>query len=397
VVLGLERVNTVAEDMELLPAAPRIVLVGGTNGKGSVATLTAEILRACELRVGTYLSPHLWNYTERVQVAGADVAEAWLCEAFDAVELARDGVPLTYFEFGTLAALWVFREAALDVAVVEVGLGGRLDATNIVDPDVSVITNIGLDHQQLLGTTRDAIAREKAGILRLGGPAVIGERDPPPALSDAAQGADARWLGRDFDLTTEGSGWRYTDDTEWSLPGPLAPHAYLRDNAACAIAAARTLVPGLGLQHVMDALAATALPGRCQRLPGRPELLLDVGHNPEAARALAGALADSGLPHPRVAVFGMLDDKDAAGYVEALAGQVDAWIVTEMPTPRASSAIALISVLQTRGQQVIARAPSPWDGLVAARDAAGPTGSVLVLGSFHCAGAIPPAGIYSGA
>ena len=394
--LGLERVTAVAEELDLLPAAPRTVLVGGTNGKGSVAVLLSEILRAQELRVGTYLSPHLWCYTERVTVAGEEVAEAWLCEAFAAVEAARDGIPLTYFEFGTLAALWVFREAVLDIAVLEVGLGGRLDATNIVRPDVSVITNIGLDHQDWLGSDRDAIAREKAGILRSGGFAVIGERDPPRALIEATEGVTTRWLGRDFLAVPDGSGWRYSDGMSWSLPEPVVPGAHQQDNAACAIAAARHLLPDLGRQTVVDALAVAALPGRCQQVPGEPALLLDVGHNPEAARALAEVLAVGALPHPRIAVFGMLDDKDAAGYVDVLADQIDAWVAVEMPTPRASSAVALVSVLQTRGLLVIARAPSPWDGLVAARSEAGVGGSVLVVGSFHCAGSIPRAGIYSG-
>jgi dihydrofolate synthase / folylpolyglutamate synthase len=394
--LGLERSAAVAEELELLPCAKRTVLVGGTNGKGSVATYIAEILGLREQRVGTYLSPHLWDFNERVRIAGQPVSNDWLSEAFAAVESARDGIPLTYFEFCTLASMWCFREAVLDVAVLEVGMGGRLDATNIVQPDVSVITNIGLDHQEWLGFDRDSIALEKAGILRPGVHAIFGDRDPPPNLVERARASTARWLGRDFDAVPQADGWVYRDGDEWTLPMPTSPGQHQLDNAACAIAAAKRLMPDLSARTVGGALK-TRLSGRCEVVAGHPLFMIDVGHNPDAARALATAVEQSAVPHPRIAVLGMLDDKDAAGYVNELAGVVDQWVAVDLPSPRASSALALVSVLQSRGLRVIARAGAPIDGLTAARTAAGADGTVLLLGSFLCAGAIPRAAIYSDA
>jgi dihydrofolate synthase/folylpolyglutamate synthase len=393
--LGLGRVKAVAEELELLPCARRSVLVAGTNGKGSVSAFLSEILRGRELRVGTYSSPHIWDFTERVNIAGEPVSESWLAEAFASVEAARDGIPLTYFEFSTLAALWCFREAVLDVAVLEVGLGGRLDATNIVDPDVSVITNIGLDHQEWLGPDRESIAREKAGILRAGGYAVIGDRDPPSTLREVVTetATTTRWIGRDFDAVGSDEGFTYRDEIEWVLAAPHASGPHQIDNAACAIAAARRLIPDLASRTVAPALTRT-LPGRCELVPGQPALMVDVGHNPDAARALAGAIEQVDLPHPRIAVLGMLDDKDAAGFVDALADSVDRWIAVDLPSERAKSAIALISVLQGRGLDVVARAPTPTDGLRAAREIAGAGGAVLLIGSFHCAGSVPKAEIY---
>jgi len=397
IVLGLERVGVVADALDLLPCAPRTVLVGGTNGKGSCAAMLSAILRARELRVGTYLSPHLWRYTERILIQGEEVTEAWACEAFAVVDAARDGVPLTYFEFGTLVAMWLFREAVLDVAVLEVGLGGRLDATNIVSPDVSLITSIGLDHMDWLGPDREAIGREKAGILRAGLPAVIGEPAPPESLRCIADTARTRWIGRDFSAQpgTDG-GWTYSADVTWDLPALTSVGAHQLGNAACAITAARLLEPTLTRAAVVTAMEGIALPGRLQVAAEQPRVILDVGHNPEAAAALAVAV-DGLAPRPRIAVLGMMRDKDIDGFVGALADRIDAWVVVDLPTDRAATAGELAAVIQARGSRVLASATDPTAGLALARAAVGASGSVLVLGSFHCAGSLPPAGLYSGA
>ncbi|HJS37734.1 MAG TPA: bifunctional tetrahydrofolate synthase/dihydrofolate synthase, partial [Burkholderiales bacterium] len=343
IALGLERVRAVHERLAAPMACP-VLTVAGTNGKGSTCAMLESILRASGRRVGLYSSPHLLRYNERVRIAGRDAADAELVAGFEAVERARRDVPLTYFEFGTLAALWMFSRARLEALVLEVGLGGRLDAVNIVDADCAAITSIDLDHVEYLGSTRESIGREKAGIFRRDRPAVVADPDPPESVLEAAAAAGARLLriGRDFGYVAHPGQWDY-----WGPRGRRAALAYpaLRGarqlgNAAAALAVldALTEVLPVGMQDVRRGLAEVVLPGRFQVLPGRPQVILDVAHNPQAARTLAENLGTAGFAPETIAVFGVLRDKDVAGIVRAVAPRITRWHVGSLPGERGSSA-----------------------------------------------------------
>ena len=394
IALGLDRVDTVRRRLGI-EFACTVIIVGGTNGKGSTCAMLDAILRAAGYRVGLYLSPHVVRYNERVRIDGQDATDAALCEAFTAVEGARRDTPLTYFEFGTLAAAWLFSRAQPEVVVLEVGLGGRLDAVNLFDADCAVLTVIDLDHMDYLGTTREAIGYEKAGILRPGRPAVLGEAHPPASVMAHAAtiGARVLQLGRDFGLAAQSDQWRY-----WGPAGRRASLAYpaLRGavqlgNAATALCTLDTLRDRLPvtMQAVRSGLARVALPGRFQRVPGRPSIILDVAHNPQAARALAGNLGAAGYARETIAVLGMLADKDPCGVVDALTNRVTRWHVASLPGPRGASAARLQDALR----RVAVAAPvyahvKPVDAFIAARDAAGDDDRIVVFGSFLTVGEI---------
>lgn len=388
IALGLERVAAVRARMNLGFACP-LLTVGGTNGKGSTAAMLEAILRAGGYRTGLYTSPHLARYNERVRIAGVEAADEALAEGFAAVEAARGGIPLTYFEFGTLAAAWLFARERLDAVVLEVGLGGRLDAVNIFDPDCAVLTSIGLDHVEYLGPTREDIGREKAGIFRAGRPAVVGDPEPPASVLEAAAslGARLRLFGRDYGARAQGEQWLY-----WSLAGRRATlaHPALRGavqlrNAATAIAALETLrerLP-LGMDAVRRGLAQVALPGRFQVLPGRPRIILDVAHNPQAAAVLAENLGAAGYAPRTLAVFGMLRDKDIAGVVRAVAPRIERWHLASLGGARGADAEALTSALAQAGVHAPAiRHASVADALAGARSEAGADDRIVVFGSF---------------
>jgi dihydrofolate synthase/folylpolyglutamate synthase len=311
IAMGLERVGAVHARLGLSFDVP-VIVVGGTNGKGSTCAFLEAMLRAGGYRVGLYTSPHLSRYNERVRIDGKAAEDSALVAAFAIVEQARTqaspATPLTYFEFGTLAALVLFRQAALDVLVLEVGLGGRLDAVNLVDPHVAVITTIDLDHQEFLGDTRAAIGAEKAGILRAGRPAVCGDPDPPATVIEHAArlGAPLYRIGREYGYVDERTQWRYRGPggDRFGLPIPALRGRYQLANAATAIAALGSLAERLPLDAgaVRGGLAQVTLAGRFQVLPGRPVIVLDVAHNPHAARALAATLGDMGF-HPRTSRY----------------------------------------------------------------------------------------------
>jgi dihydrofolate synthase / folylpolyglutamate synthase len=354
--LGLERIRAVLETMALLPPPFRVITVGGTNGKGScVATLEALALEA-GFATGAYTSPHLRRYNERVRIGGRDVTDAELVDAFEAVETARRDTSLSYFEFGTAAAFEIFRRRGVELAVLEVGLGGRRDAVNVLDPEVAVVTSVGLDHMEWLGPDRESIGREKGGIFRCGRPAVIGDRDPPMSLLQAA-GEDALRLGREFDWSEDGDGWRW-QSAALELPG--LPRGVLRapaliDNAACAIAAfdrLRPLAAAPGL--VARALGRVRLAGRLQRVPGPVEWWLDVAHNPDGAAVLAAALAAAPVRGRTLAVVGMMADKDVEAVATVLAPCVARWIAAPLEPPRGLDAASLAARLasRTRGEVV---------------------------------------------
>jgi dihydrofolate synthase/folylpolyglutamate synthase len=395
--LGLERIDAVLETMGLARPRYRIVTVGGTNGKGSCVAMLEALAREAGWVTGAYTSPHLVRYNERVRVNGGDVSDTELIGAFEAVEAARGEIRLSYFEFGTAAALEIFRRRGVQLAVLEVGLGGRLDAVNAVDPEVAVVTSIGLDHCEWLGPDRESIGREKGGIFRPGRPAVIGDRDPPVTLLQAA-GTDALCLGRDFDWVAEGPAWRW-HSAGLTLPGlPPGPFAApaLRDNAACAIAAFAALQP-LAEQPglVARALGRVRLSGRLQRVPGPVEWWLDVAHNPDGARVLAGALAATPATGRTLAVIGMLADKDAAAVATALEPEIDHWLAASLPPPRGLPAEELARRLALRSRAPLERLPSVEAACARALALARPGDRVVVCGSFHAVGpALEWLGVY---
>lgn len=342
--LGLERVRQVWDALGAPPPAATLISVAGTNGKGSVVAYCDAILRAGGYRVGTYTSPHLQRYNERIRIDGSEVSDAALCEAFSAVDAARGDVPLTYFEFGTLAALWLFSRAPLDAAVLEVGLGGRLDAVNLVDADLALVSSIDLDHQEWLGNDRDSIGYEKAGIFRAARPAVCGDPEPPPRLVAHADaiGARLQLAGRDFRAVRHGDQWDFEarSGARRGLPLPGMRGRHQLANAATALAGLGAIVARLPVDQraVREGLLSARVPGRMELFPGDPPWLLDVAHNPHAARALAATLADQYVAGRTLAVLGMLTDKDAAQVVGALDGQVDHWLLVGTEGPRGMSA-----------------------------------------------------------
>ncbi|WP_345302947.1 bifunctional tetrahydrofolate synthase/dihydrofolate synthase [Lysobacter hankyongensis] len=399
IAMGLERVRAVADAMALpgrvlSRPARQVTIVGGTNGKGSTVAFIEAIARAAGLRVGAYTSPHLLRYNERVRVDGADADDAALVAAFEAVEDARADVPLTYFEYGTLAALWLFARSDLDLAVLEVGLGGRLDAVNIVDPDVAVITTVDLDHQDWLGGDIDTIGAEKVGIARAWKPLVLGDDDPPSTVLGHAYaiGASAVRIGCDFFFEPiDAERWRWREiGCELELPMPrLAAPVQLR-NAAVAIAALRALPIDLPDAAYAAGVREAQVAARLQRFEREGvEILVDVGHNPQAARALAAWLAAAPAQGRTFAVFAALTDKDVVGVVEALAGQVDRWWLAGLADtgPRGLDAEAFAERLAGTAAAAGDRCATVAGALAAARSEAAAGDRVLVFGSFHTAAA----------
>lgn len=396
--LGLDRVRAVKQRLGLNPPFP-VITVGGTNGKGSTCALLEAILSAAGYRVGCYTSPHLLRYNERVRISRELATDAALCRAFEVVEAARGEVSLTYFEFGTLAALWMFMEAGVDVAVLEVGLGGRLDAVNVFDADVAVVTSVDIDHTEYLGPTRESIGQEKAGIYRSGHAAICADANPPQTLIDYARGIDAdlRQIGRDFGYEVQGTQWRFwsigrgEQRSRDALPYPALVGAYQLSNAAAALAALDALGNRLPVNQsdVRRGLHEVTLPGRFQVLPGRPVRVLDVAHNPHAARALASNLARQPRTGRTLAVLAMLHDKDMAGVAQALAPHVDLWFLAGLPPPRGASAGMLQEALAVAGAHGEIRS---FDGVASAYHAAclaaAQDDRILIFGSFYTVAAV---------
>ncbi|HEY6546183.1 MAG TPA: bifunctional tetrahydrofolate synthase/dihydrofolate synthase [Dokdonella sp.] len=395
--LGLDRVREVWTRLGAPAPAPVVITIAGTNGKGSTVAFVEAMLGAAGHRVGAYTSPHLLRYNERVRIAGADASDAALVDAFERIERARGTISLTYFEWGTLAALLLFAQSALDVAVLEVGLGGRLDAVNLIDADVAIVTTIDLDHQDWLGPDRDAIAREKAGIFRAGRPAIIGETAGPGALLEAAStiGAVARLAQRDYAFTLGANGWQWrgwpgggASPPRLELPMPALSAACQVDNAAAAIAALHALRDRLGwdARAIARGVADARVPARLQRFAGMPELVVDVAHNPQAARTLAQWLDAAPANGRTLAVFGALSDKDVAAVVAEIAPRVDGWLLAglERDSPRGLSADALSRRLEgvLPGAQGVSLHADVAAALAAACVDARPGDRVLAFGSF---------------
>jgi dihydrofolate synthase/folylpolyglutamate synthase len=397
IALGLDRVREVALRMGL-PVAPAqaaaqfplVITVGGTNGKGSTCAFAERILLEAGYRVGLYTSPHLLRYNERVRIDGEDASDAALVRGFEAVEEARGDTPLTYFEFGTLAALMAFSEREVETVILEVGLGGRLDAVNVVDADCAIVASVDLDHQAYLGNDRETIGFEKAGIFRAGRPAIFGDADPPARLVDHAKaiGAQLQVLGRDFRYEAAERQWEFIGKrgAKRALPMPALRGRWQLKNASSVLAALDELSERLpvSLGEVKRGLTNVRLPGRLQVLPGRPVIVLDVAHNPHAARALADALGDMGFFESTRAVFAMLADKDIGGVIDAVKHRIDAWYVAAADADRAAPAATVAQSLADRGlaqaTRVFATVPS---ALEAARRDAGANDRILVFGSFY--------------
>ena len=376
--MGLERVSQVAARLDVLKPAPFVFTVAGTNGKGTTCRTLESMLMAAGYKVGVYSSPHLVRYTERVRVQNAELAESAHTAAFAEIEAARGDISLTYFEYGTLSALWLFKQAQLDVVILEVGLGGRLDATNIVDPDVAVVTSIALDHTDWLGPDRESIGREKAGIFRCGKPAIVGEPDMPHTIADVAQEKGALLQRRDVDwrYSVTESGWRFEDakGALENLPLPQVP----QPNAATALAALRASGLTVNEQAIRDGIQQAILAGRFQIVSESPRLILDVAHNPHAAAYLAGRLKSLPKTGRVLAVIGMLHDKDIGGTLACMESVVDSWYCAPLEGPRGATAQQL---MQHLGQgQTFASVELAWRAAMAD---ARPEDTVLVCGSFH--------------
>ncbi|HEY5995326.1 MAG TPA: bifunctional tetrahydrofolate synthase/dihydrofolate synthase [Gallionellaceae bacterium] len=389
--LGLERVAEVRKRMGIDPGFP-VVTVGGTNGKGSTCAMLEAMLHAAGYRTGCYTSPHILNYNERVRIGKRAAGDAELCTAFARVEKARTEQPeisLTYFEFGTLAAMQCFIEHKVEVAILEVGLGGRLDAVNAFDADCAVVCSVDLDHVEYLGNTREKIAFEKAGIFRKGRVAIYGDPDMPGAIVEQADktGAALWRLGEQFGHSAHDRQWDYRSPAgkRNALPYPALRGAYQLNNASAALAALDALRDKLpvNMEAVRRGLVDVTLPGRFQILPGRPMIILDVAHNPHAARSLAQNLAS--MPPARTyAVFAMLKDKDMAGVARALDGQIDFWLVAGIDAPRGASAGELAQVLRVqaiRGE--VELFDTPAGALRHACNVAAENDRIVAFGSFY--------------
>lgn len=393
--LGLDRVRRVLKSMQLEQPTFRVLTVGGTNGKGSCAAFLDAILRAQGFKVGAYTSPHLLHYNERICINGVEATDIELCAAFENVDAARGDVSLTYFEFGTLAALDIFRSHKIDVAVLEVGMGGRLDAVNAVDPDGALVASIGLDHQEWLGDDRDSIGYEKAGIYRGQRPAICGDRDPPPRLLATARqlGAELEVLGRDFDWQMSGDTWCWHSQAREikQLPPPALPGRIQFDNASSVLALLQSLrsVLPVGEAGLREGLQTARISARFQRLPGEVECILDVAHNPDAARVLATNLAMHRMTGKTVAVVGMFRDKAVEEVVRALASRFDRWFVAGLGGLRGQSAADLARRIQVAAPDAkLTECPTVADAFQAARSASVAGDRIVVFGSFRTVSAI---------
>ena len=387
--LGLDRVRAVRDALDLPQTCP-VFTVGGTNGKGSTCALLEAVLLAAGYRVGLYTSPHLLCYNERVRIDGRDVDDAVLVDAFAEVERARGEIPLTYFEHGTLAAWVAFCRAGLDAIILEVGLGGRLDAVNVFEPDCAIVTSVAMDHMDYLGDNREAIGFEKAGIFRAGRPAICSDPQPPASLLAHAEAIGARlWVsGRDFGFSGDQNQWAFWT-AGGSRRGGLA-YPSLRGmnqllNAAAVMAACesvRDILP-VPMQAIRQGFMLVELPGRFQVLPGRPSIVLDVAHNPQAAGVLNENLASMGFFPETWAVIGMLADKDVAGVVRLLRDRIDHWLVASLPGPRGLGAEKLAAILREVGVAGdVAEYVSPGSAYEVAVGRAAEGDRIVVFGSF---------------
>jgi dihydrofolate synthase/folylpolyglutamate synthase len=394
--LGLDRLQRTLERLEWQRPACPVVTVAGTNGKGSCVALTARILREAGYRIGTFTSPHLLRYNERIHIDGVEVSDETLMAAFERIDAARGADTLTFFEFNAAAALLVFAEAQPDAIVLEVGMGGRLDAVNVVDADVALVSSIDLDHCDWLGHDRETIGREKAGIFRAGRPAIFGARDMPASIRETAEriGANLQQLGRDFDWVRSGErwSWRGRSGEQRDLPAPALHGEIQYDNAAAVLAALGALEPRVRVPRsaIERGLQTVTLPGRFQVVqqggPRPIEWILDVAHNPAAARTLAAQLAARKGKGSTIAVCGVLSDKDVEGIASELRTSFDRWIIVGLQGARALPPDELAGRVRNVGANVEAIATDVVAGCQAAEALAQPGDRIVVFGSFLTVG-----------
>ena len=396
--MSLNRVNQVKSNLNFSISFP-IITISGTNGKGSVCSILESILSHAGYRVGCYTSPHLLRYNERIRIDQQEVGDDELCKAFNIVEKARanSDVPLTYFEFGTLTAMELFIKAEVDIAILEVGLGGRLDAVNIFDADCAVLSNIDYDHMDYLGDTREKIGFEKAGIFRSGKTAVCSDINPPASISQYAASIGARLLliGEHFGYLIKKSSWEYWGGSNrypaLSYPALGSASHQLRNASACiaALDAVRDILP-VTPDNISQGLLKVELPGRFQVLPSKPRVILDVAHNLNAAHALSNSLSDMGGYQKTYAVFAILSDKDIDGVVQVLAPEIDIWLVTGINSPRGASSDEIERALENAGINRIDGSilvfPDPVAAYVFACKQSTINDRICVFGSFYVVG-----------
>jgi len=399
--MGLERVKAVADRMNLRFDCP-VITVAGTNGKGSTCAMLEAVLLQAGYRTGVYTSPHLVHFEERCRLHGESAKAVELVDAFAAVEAVRDGVSLTYFEFSTLAILHLMAGAHLDVVILEVGMGGRLDAVNIVDADCTIITSVDIDHAAILGHDRETIGREKAGVMRAGRPVVVSDPVPPQSVIEHANtlGADLWLFGRDFNYSGDKQQWAWAGrDRRYSgMAYPALRGANQLINASGVLAALEALRQSIPVtaQAVRNGMAMVELPGRFQIVPGQPVLVLDVAHNPHSVAALAVNLDAMGFYPGTHAVLGAMADKDLLPMFQRVNPLVDHWYFTDLPLPRAARATDLQQMWQAqnkRSEVTSSVHADPMQALRAAMDAADPADRILVFGSFHTVGGVLQDGI----
>jgi dihydrofolate synthase/folylpolyglutamate synthase len=393
--MGLDRVRAVKERMNLAFDCP-VIMVAGTNGKGSTCAMLESMLLRAGYRVGLYIKPHFLDFNERARINGEMATDEALVAAFNTVEAQRGDVDLTYFEFTTLAIMHLLSKSGIEVAILEVGLGGRLDAVNVVDADVAIVTSIDIDHKDYLGDTREEIGFEKAGIFRPGKPAICSDPQPPQSLIKHAEdiGADLWLLGRDFNYQGDKQQWSYGGRSQRrnSLAYPALRGANQLLNASAALAALEVLRLQLpvGAQEARTGLALVELPGRFQVLPGRPAVVLDVAHNPHAAATLAQNIANMGFAPFTYAVFGIMQDKDIDGVLASIAQHIDHWCVADLPSPRSARAQDLVDKLAAnkpagaKPDEFSATAfANPAEAYANALSRAGENDRIVVFGSFY--------------
>ncbi len=389
--MGLDRVLAVKERLQLSFSCP-VIMVAGTNGKGSTCAMLESVLLRAGYKVGLYIKPHFLDFNERARINGDLASDEVLVDAFNTVEAARGDTPLTYFEFTTLAIMKLLAGAGMDVVILEVGLGGRLDAVNIVDADVAIVTSVDIDHTDYLGDTREKIGFEKAGIFRAGKTAICSDPVPPQSLIDHANaiGADLWLMGRDFNYSGDKQQWNYGGRSQRrnSLAYPSLRGANQILNATAVLAALEALKLELpvGAQEVRTGLVTVELPGRFQVLPGRPTVILDVAHNPHAASALNQNLGNMGFHPYTYAVFGSMHDKDIDGVIAAMSEHVDHWCLATLPSPRAASASELAAKVQIvqaeKSERTINIFDDPAAAYANAMSRAGENDRIVVFGSF---------------
>jgi dihydrofolate synthase / folylpolyglutamate synthase len=388
IAMGLDRVQAVADKLQLKPSFP-IITVAGTNGKGSVCAMLSQVYVQAGKRVGCYSSPHLVRYNERVCVNNKTISDDDLCTAFAAVEAARDDIALTYFEMGTLAAVWHFCQQNLDICILEVGLGGRLDAVNIFEPTCAIVTTIDLDHMEYLGDTREKIGFEKAGVFRTNKLAICGDENPPASLLDYAAkiGANLQLIKRDFQVIKTTQGWQYASaDLQLQLPKLGLNGDFQLNNAACVVRAVLHLNKMLPTTQVNihEAFSAVKLPGRFQTIQQNPAIIVDVAHNPHAAKSLAHNLQTSPCAGRTLAVFAMLRDKDIEGVIRELVAHIDVWYVADIHSARGAKAVDLQSfLLKHVHETAIQLHPNVATALSCACKDASKNDRIVVFGSFY--------------